>query len=46
MTVIDGVSLFDGVMLLLDYRATIIRRRKTIHCEIAQKLLPFARSEL
>jgi hypothetical protein len=45
MTVIAGVSLFNGVMLLSDCRVTIQRRGKAdVHCDIAQKLFPLTQN--
>ena len=43
MTVVAGVSLFDGVMLLSDARATIrVGGKSDLHCDIVQKLIPIA----
>ena len=45
MTVIAGASLFNGVILLSDTRATIRASGKPdIHCDIAQKLFPLTPS--
>ena len=45
MTVIAGVSLFDGVMLLADSRITVKRRGKPdVHGDIGQKLFPLTQS--
>lgn len=45
MTVIAGASLFNGVILLADTRATIQRHGKPdVHCDIAQKLFQIAPS--
>jgi hypothetical protein len=44
MTVIAGVSLFNGVMLLSDCRITLQRRGKPdVHSDIAQKLFPLTK---
>lgn len=41
MTVIAGVSLFDGVMLLADSRVTVTPKgRRAYHCDVAQKIFP------
>ena len=41
MTVIAGVSLFNGVMLLSDCRVTVKSRgRPDVHCDVAQKIFP------
>jgi len=45
MTVIAGVSLFNGVMLLSDCRVTVPRRGKPdVHCDVAQKLFPLTQT--
>jgi hypothetical protein len=45
MTVIAGVSLFNGVMLLSDCRVTVQRHGKPdVHSDIAQKLFPLTQS--
>ena len=45
MTVIAGVSLFNGVMMLSDCRVTVKRRGKPdVHGDIAQKLFPLTQS--
>jgi hypothetical protein len=44
MTVIAGVSLFNGVLLLSDCRVTVQRRGKPdVHGDIAQKLFPLTK---
>jgi 20S proteasome alpha/beta subunit len=45
MTVIAGVSLFDGVMMLSDCRVTVRRAGKAdVQCDVAQKLFPLTQN--
>lgn len=41
MTIIAGVSLFNGIMLASDCRVTVRRAgRRSVHCDVAQKIFP------
>jgi len=42
VTIIAGVSLLNGVMLLADSRVTVTRQGEDGHFDVAQKLLPIA----
>jgi hypothetical protein len=45
MTVIAGVSLLNGVMMLSDCRVTVRRAGKAdIHSDVAQKLFPLTQN--